>query len=162
MTTRLLPDVPAILERVAARIEDDPDAYDQDNWGEVDRSTECGTRACIAGHVLLEAGYDLSRSPFSVFVHRDTRKRAFPPTEAAAVLGLTRAEAEYLFAGAWVPTGVETFADLEDHHLTAKRVAADLRAFAAGADVFTLGRQLTGGDLVGVDGVAAAFGEATR
>ena len=75
-----------LLEKVAARIEESPQFWNQDLF--VDRHNECGTTYCIGGWAIklhdgdegLKAGVDY-------------------PARAAELLGLTENEADVLFFG---------------------------------------------------------------
>jgi hypothetical protein len=45
-----------LAERVFQRIEEDPASFDMDWWA---RRTSCGTVMCVAGHTVVEGGYEI-------------------------------------------------------------------------------------------------------
>ena len=98
----------SMLREVLEAIEEDPEIFNQSNWGENDPHAEddpgrCETPCCIAGLVARIGGGMCSDGP--------TIRR-----EAALLLDLTNEEADRLFSEAWPirwfrRAGVE----IEDH-----------------------------------------------
>jgi hypothetical protein len=62
-------------------------SFDMTHWG---RETACGTKFCLAGHVLLAAGYSLART--DKFVHPSGAVVDNVGREAEDVLGLSLEE----------------------------------------------------------------------
>lgn len=104
-----------LIDRVLARIEADPAAWNQRDFFEAnyEDGSFCGTRACFAGHALLESGWTLevhhwSKSWASINV-RDTKGKlnADYDGEAAGLLGFTDFEASQVFFTSSVNTVAE-------------------------------------------------------
>ena len=106
-----------------------PEAYKQDTYGERAR-TPCGTRACIAGHALLESGYC---TPIELFnlrrVNPETGEREFIDVEeeASELLGIGYWDGVMLFGlygNDWAEPYRTRFAEAKTKEARA-RVAAD-------------------------------------
>lgn len=119
----------ALLRKVRNKILRVPEAYDQHHWGKR-APTPCGTRACIAGHALIESG-------FCTPLELNKTRRTDPKTgeadwfdvqeEARRLLGLSQDQASALFD----PDGDNWKEPFEENFRNAKtktdraRVAAD-------------------------------------
>jgi len=68
------------------RIESDPESFDMRWWAAV---TDCGTVACLAGHVMLAAGYTLRGQSF---IRPDGSYVPSEGQEATHLLGLSDEE----------------------------------------------------------------------
>jgi len=77
---------PEYARTALANIDAQPRSLDMSVWGVL---TECGTVACLAGHVLLAAGYELREAGGHGYVFRrpDGKVVYHPEEEAEAVLG---------------------------------------------------------------------------
>lgn len=124
-----------LLRKVADRIEAHPELYDQSTYC---NQSSCGTYACIAGHTLLEMGYQVrgySYYPPGVALPSGPRVdyslRVDPRDTAGDLLGLTDDERAILFAGGWAPPSQEESWKAADPLLT----AAYLRELADGAEM---------------------------
>lgn len=79
-----------------------PDLHDQETWG---RRTSCGTTMCLAGHIVVQAGYQLVFQPYferqDVYYASDCVDSAGNThdieTLAAKLAGLDAEEANKLF-----------------------------------------------------------------
>ena len=69
------------------RIEAEPKTFRMSTWG---RQTDCGTKACLAGHVMLAAGYILGKGGF--FYRPDGSIVFSEGREAYQLLGMSWAE----------------------------------------------------------------------
>lgn len=125
--TKILTDRNEILTFVADLIEFHPEVYDQGQWGQDDEdptevewhdaTVACGTKACIAGHVVAAAGYHPTKNLFNGKVIQtwgrvskekgvdyDNRRSTHDvSTLAAELLGLNDEDADTLFAEWWEP-----------------------------------------------------------
>lgn len=87
------------LDEAIAYIEAHPEEHSQGSWF---YRGSCGTTACLAGTVALQAGYvpDWSRDYVSAqFVIKGAERR-YTPLVAAEILGLEADDADALFLGA--------------------------------------------------------------
>jgi hypothetical protein len=92
-TTRLLSPEGERLARVAlARIDADPSSFDQGSWG---YEGDCGTVACLAGHVAMAAGATFDRG-----VYRYLGGAYDAESLAVELLGTDQGSADVLFDGA--------------------------------------------------------------
>ncbi len=75
-----------------------PEEHDQSSWAE---RTVCGTTMCLAGTVVVQAGYTLLWQPGATTSgyarHPKTGARVPVPTQARDLLGITSAQATRLF-----------------------------------------------------------------
>jgi hypothetical protein len=78
---------PATANRVAVN----------DEWGFIYQGT-CGTRACVAGHTVLMAGYQITTD--SVVLDQDGQAIGMVDEVAAKILGLDGEQADLIFASA--------------------------------------------------------------
>jgi hypothetical protein len=103
-----------LFYRIADMIEYFPEMYDQSVWGEEAPGTPCGTAFCIAGHAAHETGFIAPTRTYGSRVTQDWINVEFAvdddtvvtettPTIGRLELGLTPAEAEYLFHEDWCP-----------------------------------------------------------
>ena len=97
----------AALEIVEARLERDPESYDQGEWGNT--VPDCETPGCIAGHIV--AGVDSARKGYERRLKRmvdrtDPTAREHAIRDAATeALGLKTAPR--LFESQWPPVWIE-------------------------------------------------------
>jgi hypothetical protein len=90
-----------LAERVFQRIEDDPASFDMRNWG---RRGECDTTMCVAGHTVVEAGYQVhwnTDDKATLCTYTDSGRTHFIYHAAMVELGLTQAQALVLFYNDW-------------------------------------------------------------
>jgi hypothetical protein len=96
-----------VFDRAIGAIEAEPETWRQSSWG---LETECGTSYCLAGHVVVQAGYQMDWVG-GYLLNTGERFRAasecrLPDGEilpirwaAMKLLGITVTEADYLFHG---------------------------------------------------------------
>ena len=110
----------AALEIVQARLERDPESYDQGEWGNTD--PDCETPGCIAGHIV--AGVDSARKGYerrlkAMADRTDPTAREDAIRDAATeALGLETAPR--LFESRWPPVWIEKAGG--EVHLTALEI----------------------------------------
>lgn len=98
-----------LFERIADEIEFFPESYDQQSWGTIiegakAKQTACGTAFCIAGHASHLTGWLPQHPQEWDNVIRPKGDTYLEVSEVARrELGLTQAEAEFLFDGDWKP-----------------------------------------------------------
>lgn len=94
MTDRLItPEGEALARKALAQIDANPSSFNQSTWG---YRTECGTVACMAGHVILAAGGEVvpDGRP-NIYRYQDAEWHA--ETLARKLLGVSREHGETLF-----------------------------------------------------------------
>ncbi len=90
-----------LFNRIADRIEKDPDTYNQHEWG-------CGTKFCVAGHVAVELGCKSSGvnsfgDPIWSLIITPSGHRMATHDFARERLGLDDDDAYELFDAGWLP-----------------------------------------------------------
>lgn len=121
----------AINKELFAKVRDKilqvPDAYDQGAYG-VKAETPCGTRACIAGHALIESGF-CTPEELNDRKHRGNVTFFSVHGEAQKLLGLSEAEGYALLGSAvgedWKEPFSSRFLDASSSSEDEARVAAD-------------------------------------
>lgn len=110
-----VPNLP-LLRKVLDHIDAHPEEWHQSLWG-METSNACGTALCIAGHAMVMSGYATSERtgvpgrPLEFFTP-DGRCVEYTEAEhGQRLLGLTRAEAEYLFRGGNTRQVVQRYAE---------------------------------------------------
>jgi hypothetical protein len=78
---------PELGRMILKEIDAHPDSFTMALWG---KPTACGTVACLAGHAMLLSGYTLRAE--NTFFRPDGTYVGVPSSEAAGLLGLTKAE----------------------------------------------------------------------
>ena len=94
-----------LIDEVLARIEEDPDAWDQAEVFGVRQSDIdiCGTTACFAVHALLESVWTVelrsegTHGPYVIVRNPQDQTDHHYETEAAKLLGFTNYEANRVF-----------------------------------------------------------------
>ena len=120
-----------LFERIADEIEFFPESYDQQSWGMMiegakAKQTACGTAFCIAGHASHLTGWlPLHPGEWDNVVRPKGKDHVEVGAAARRELGLTDAEAEFLFDGDWKPKRKYT-------------VPEALRAIGNGADILSV------------------------
>ena len=98
-----------LFERIADEIEFFPESYNQGAWGKIiegakAKQTACGTAFCIAGHASHLTGWLPQHPQEWDNVIRPKGDTYLEVSDVARrELGLTQAEAEFLFDGDWKP-----------------------------------------------------------
>ena len=79
-------DNPGLGRKVLDFVTEHPKQFDMDDWG---RETDCGTVGCLAGHTMLQAGYEICDF---VYLRPDGSRVGDHAREAASLLGLTEVD----------------------------------------------------------------------
>lgn len=97
MTDRLItPEGEALARKALAQIDANPCSFNQSTWG---YRTECGTVACMAGHVILAAGGEVVPSGLMGLYRYQGEDRSAPDL-ARELLGVSYDHADALFQAA--------------------------------------------------------------
>lgn len=119
-----------LLLKAAKRIEEIPQSYDQTTFVEKDADSPCGTRACLAGEIIIAAERTAKTGALKLL-----RMRGSVPMKAAKLVGLDYREAGRLFETGYGLTWPDPFKSQFDKARGPKsraKVAAALLRYLCG------------------------------